>query len=310
MKIPPSTDHPLKIDVHVHSTLFHTTRRFNGMSYTTPAELRPMYDYLGIEKGIDLPSVAPDCCTRLIPSEEVQEMVRQFPETYDWFCNIDPRWGSNSPEADLSQFILYWKDQSAKGVGEVTAHLDMTDPRVLNFFKHCAACAMPVTIHIGKEGMGDYGLIDGPGLPGLEQVLAENPSLVILGHSQNFWVEIGGDGPSLPRNSYPRGKVIPGGRVVSLMRRYPGLHGDLSAGSGSNAVMRDPDFGYAFLEEFQDRLYFGTDICAKENIENPMLLLSSWLDEAVDRGYISSAAYRKICRGNAEKILAMQVAPI
>lgn len=79
------------------------------------------------------------------------------------------------------------------------------------------------------------------------------------------------------------------------MRKYPNLHGDLSAGSGYNAVTRDPEFGYDFLEEFQDRLYFGTDICAPEND----MRLSYWLDDAVESGKISREAYEKISRENA-----------
>ena len=67
--------------------------------------------------------------------------------------------------------------------------------------------------------------------------------------------------------------------------------------------MRDPDFGYAFLEEFQDRLFFGTDICDPRNITNPMLKLSAFLDGAMLSGKISYAAYEKISRGNALNLL-------
>ena len=99
------------------------------------------------------------------------------------------------------------------------------------------------------------------------------------------------------------GKVAPGGRVVELMRKYPNLCGDLSAGSGYNAMSRDPEFAYAFMEEFQDRLYYGTDICAPSNITNPMLKLASFLDDAMETGKISYAVYEKICRGNALQLL-------
>ena len=104
------------------------------------------------------------------------------------------------------------------------------------------------------------------------------------------------------RDSYPTGKVIPG-RVPELMRKYPNLCGDLSAGSGYNAVTRDPEFGWAFLEEFQDRLYFGTDICAPCNMHSDMMKLAAVLDDAVQRGKISYAAYEKISRGNALDLL-------
>jgi len=161
---------------------------------------------------------------------------------------------------------------------------------------------MPVTFHIGNKGH-DYGVVDEPGMPRLEKVLGMFPRLRFLGHSQKFWAEISGDCTADIRNGYPKGKVVPGGRVVELMRKYPNLNCDLSAGSGFNAISRDPDFGYAFLEEFQDRIFYGTDICDPRNITNPMLKLSAFLDEAVDTGRISEAAYLKISRGNALALL-------
>ena len=161
---------------------------------------------------------------------------------------------------------------------------------------------MSVIFHIGDTN-GDYGLIDEFGLPRLEKVLQMFPNLQFLGHSQRFWSEISGDITLEERAGYPKGKVVPGGRLVELMRKYPNLCGDMSAGSGFNAVSRDPEFGYAFFEEFQDRLFYGTDICDPANINSNMLKLSSFLDEAMLSGKISYDAYYKISRGNAEKIL-------
>ena len=78
----------------------------------------------------------------------------------------------------------------------------------------------------------------------------------------------------------------------------------MSAGSGCNAITRDPEFGYAFIEEFQDRLFYGTDICDPDNINSSMLYLAKFLDEGVLAGKISYDAYYKVSRGNAEKLLA------
>jgi len=85
------------------------------------------------------------------------------------------------------------------------------------------------------------------------------------------------------------------------MREYPNLYGDLSAGSGFNAISRDPDFGYKFLEEFSDRLMFATDICNPANV----IKLGPWLDESVDNGCITFENYKKICRDNAISILKL-----
>lgn len=295
-----------KIDIHVHSRTQKVPKNIErpnvGGSYAKPEELREMYDTIGVEKGVLLPGASPECRHYSTTNEDAYLMAEEHPETLYWFCNIDPRMGSNSKDSDLSHFIMYYKGLGAKGVGELTANLHFDDPLVLNLFHHCEKCKMPVTFHIGNLG-GDYGLVDDLGLPRLEKVLDMFPNLTFLGHSQKFWAEIGSDCTKENREGYPKGKVMPGGRVVELMRKYPNLHGDLSAGSGYNAITRDPEFGYKYIEEFQDRLYYGTDICDPKNITNPMLKLSSWLDEAMEKKFISKDAYEKVCRKNALKIL-------
>lgn len=293
-----------KIDIHVHST---PEERFliniGDYSYATPEQLRKIYDKIGVEKGVLLPSGNYGAGSYdMVSMREARDMVKNYPDTLGWwFCSVHPRAGKNTPDVDLSHFINQLKAHGARGIGELTFNMYFDDPYVLNLFKHAEKCDMPVIIHIGNMG-GDYGLVDELGLPRLEKVLKMFPKLRILGHSQKFWAEIGSDCTEENRNGYPTGKVTPG-RVVELMRKYPNLCGDLSAGSGYNAISRDPEFGAAFLEEFQDRLYYGTDICSPTNINNPMLKLSALLDEFMQNGKISYRAYEKISRGNALDLL-------
>ena len=47
--------------------------------------------------------------------------------------------------------------------------------------------------------------------------------------------------------------------MSEIMRQYPNLYADLSAGSGLRALQRDRAFGREFLIEFQDKLLFGRD---------------------------------------------------
>ncbi|MBQ3055158.1 MAG: amidohydrolase family protein [Oscillospiraceae bacterium] len=290
-----------KIDIHVHACLHKCLQyRLDPTFYEfpTPDELRKMYDKMGIEKGVQLPVVKPEAGLHQITNEESYEMVQQHPDLFDWFCCIDPRFGWNSEDTDFTPILNSYKAFGAKGIGEMLANMYFDDPRVWNLFRHAEKCQMPVTFHIGNMG-GDYGLVDELGLPRLEKTLKEFPNLIFLGHSQKFWAEISGDCTEEGRDGYPEGPVTPGGRVVELMRKYKNLHGDLSAGSAENAIMRDPEFGYAFLEEFQDRLYFGTDVCDPRNEFH----LSKHLDDAVESGKISQEAYNKICRENALRLL-------
>ncbi len=96
-------------------------------------------------------------------------------------------------------------------------------------------------------------------------------------------------------------KVTPG-RVVELMRQCPNLHGDLSAGSGFNALTRDPEFGYRFIEEFQDRLYFGTDMA---NVPQKLPIVD-YFKKLEDDQLICAAALEKVSWLNASRLLKLE----
>ena len=283
-----------KIDIHSHCVPEPLTWRTNGQTFCTPAELRHMYDELGVEKAVLLP------LPRDLSSREARNMVRDFPDTFGWwFCNYDPITEVNDPEADIGRDLEFYKAAGARGIGEIVWNLPFDDPNILNLFRHAERCGLPVLFHIGKKGK-DYGLVDEVGLPRLEKVLGMFPNLKFIGHSQKFWAEIG-QCDEKDRGGYPTGKVIPG-RVVELMRKYPNLYGDISAGSGANAMIRDPEFSYGFLEEFQDRILFGLDICAPQD-SGIRVQQGAFLDEAMLAGKISYAVYEKVCRGNALALL-------
>jgi predicted TIM-barrel fold metal-dependent hydrolase len=288
-----------KIDMHVHTIMRRGILRMGtNTTFATPEELSLMYERLGIEKGVILPEVNFECASHMQSNEDAIRIVEKYPDMFYWFCNIDPRMERNDIRMDLSRVIENYKALGAKGVGEVCANLYFDDPFMENLFYHCEKTEMPVLFHIGPQVGGCYGIVDDLGLPRLEKMLKKFPGLQFIGHSQPFWAEIGADATEANRNSYPTGKVVPG-RLIELFELYPNLYGDMSAGSGFNAVARDPEFGYAFIEKYQDRLYFGTDICAPEND----MQLSFWLDEAVQNKKISQTAYEKVCRGNALKLL-------
>ncbi|MEA3364966.1 MAG: amidohydrolase family protein, partial [Candidatus Hydrogenedentes bacterium] len=120
-----------------------------------------------------------------------------------------------------------------------------------------------------------------------------------FGHSQGFWSEISGDVTLETKNIYPKTPVVEGGVIKRLMREYPGLYGDLSAGSGLNALQRDPMHAYAFMEEFQDRLLLGQDYCSPTNDMQHV----EWLTAARDDGNISDEVYEKIMWKNANRVL-------
>ena len=146
------------------------------------------------------------------------------------------------------------------------------------------------------------GIVDELGLYRLEKMLAKHPKLKILGHSQPFWAEIGSDATNENRGGAPKGKVNEG-RLIELLRKYPNLCCDCSAGSGANALMRDREYAARFIEEFADRLYYGCDICAASNTHP--FPFADFLDDMRAAGEISEENYRKLVRENAVKLLGL-----
>ena len=224
----------------------------------------------------------------------------QYPDRFVWFCNIDPRMGT--AYANLPYLLDYYKSRGARGFGELTIPLYADAPELERLYACLEEADMPLTIHISVPGSQRYGIMDELGLPRLERMLKKYPRMKVLGHSQVFWSEISADNNDEIRNGYPKGRVIPG-RIVTLMRRYENLYCDLSAGSGMNAMMRDPEFSVGFLEEFADRILYGCDMCHKESVHQ--YTFDDFLNGLRRDGALREEVYRKIVRENAVKLLRL-----
>ena len=180
-------------------------------------------------------------------------------------------------------------------------NLPLLDPYVQNLFKHAEAVGFPLTVDMSAQlGVG-YGLYDDAGLPQLEECLRRFPRLNILGHSPPFWSEVSVLSSPDERGGYPTGPVHGEGATVRLLRKYPNLWGDLSATSGYNALARDASFGVKFLNEFQDKLLFGMDICTPTQ-HAP---LPQFLRDLLAEGKISQTVFDKIARLNAIRLLGL-----
>jgi len=294
------------IDIHAHA--YRKPVPF-VCGFCTAEQVLERYDEVGIEKGALLPVVNPEI---YLPqaNEDILDMAEQYPDRFIPFCNIDPRALTNSADAPLDRLLRYYRDKGCKGLGEVMPNMPVMHPMVQNLFKHAQDVGFPVIFDGSDQTTGDFGLYDDPGLPQLEHTLQRFPELIILGHGPVFWSEIGrletpGERSSVFRpdggqvGCRPGGPIKEEGVVPKLFRRYPNLYGDLSAGSGFNAISRDREYGIRFLEEFQDKLLFGTDVCHHAQ-DVPIV---PYFHELRETGEISKEAYEKITRRNAEKLL-------
>ena len=270
----------------------------------TAEELIGFYDEMGVQKGVVLVEVCPEGCFQTMSNEEVLDICASHSDRLVPGCNLDPRNYYNSMLSPFATVLKWYKDRGCRILGEVSPSLRILDERVQALFKAAEDVGLPVVFHMAPFVDDDYGLADLPGLPGLELCLQRYPKLKFFGHSQAFWCEIGKYAGQQARFDLPQGPVEEG-RVPELMRKYPNLHGDLSAGSGTNALTRDRAYAVRFLEEFQDRLMFGMDICSPEGERRFHRGPDGFLRDLLAKGEISETVFRKIARDNAERILGV-----
>jgi predicted TIM-barrel fold metal-dependent hydrolase len=147
--------------------------------------------------------------------------------------------------------------------GELKLRMCYDNPDALRMYRFCGKQGLPVTVHIDYEfDTGQRYLRPnwwyGGGIEAFERAVRACPDTMFVGHAPGFWAHISGDGQAY-QVPYPSGPVVPGGKVAQMLRDYPNLCADLSAGSGLNALRRDLPFAVGFLLEFQDRLLYARD---------------------------------------------------
>lgn len=213
--------------------------------------------------------------------------VGEFDPSYSW-CTPEPGEGGPIPfarclsyaERAPGKFVLGYAPDPRRpdaidrlqaaveiyGVrvcGELKLRMMYDNPDALRLFRFCGERGLPVTVHLDYEFPTGVKYPRpswwyGGGIEPFERAVRACPQTVFLGHAPGFWAHISGD-DRYDKEMYPQGKVQPGGKLIEMLRRYPNLYCDLSAGSGCNALKRDPEFAKTFLVEFQDRVLYGRD---------------------------------------------------
>jgi predicted TIM-barrel fold metal-dependent hydrolase len=102
---------------------------------------------------------------------------------------------------------------------------------------------------------------------------------------------------------YPKGPVTAGGLTDRLLTDYPNMYGDLSAGSGLSALMRDEAHAREFLAKHQNQLLYGSD-CEDRVGAGPACSGAQCLAEV--RRLASAEVARKILYGNAARLLKIR----
>jgi predicted TIM-barrel fold metal-dependent hydrolase len=287
------------IDIHGHTGRILSDRQ----EFVDVTNLIAKMDAWGIDKTCVLPlSEHPEGAYLECNTEDVINACSRYPDRLIPFCLIDPRYG-NHPGMDFTHLLEEYRARDCKGIGEMLPKLNFDDPLALNLYRQAGKFYLPILFDM-KDGPYSYGLCDDYGLPRLEHALQECPETIFIGHGPTFWAEISPDIPADQRAGYPGGSIRDGGAVPRLMRQYPNLWADTSAGSGYNGLTRDPAFGLAFLDEFQDKLLFGTDSCRRSDIHQ-ITPIVAFFRELHQTRRLSKEAIEKIAWKNSMRLLGI-----
>lgn len=244
-----------------------------------PGEYDPTYNHVSIvTNGYPIPF------TRCLSYKE--RAADKFVLCY----GPDPR----RPDA-IDQLQAAIEIHGVKVYGELKLRMMYDNPDALRLFRFCGEKGLPVTVHLDYEF--DTGQKYprpnwwyGGGIDPFERAIRACPETIFIGHAPGFWAHISAD-DQYDKAPYPTGKVVPGGKVPQMLRQYPNLYADLSAGSALTALSRDAAHAKDFLLEFQDRLLYGRD-----NFDNR-------LQEFLNSLELPDPVLAKIYAGNALKLV-------
>jgi predicted TIM-barrel fold metal-dependent hydrolase len=140
------------------------------------------------------------------------------------------------------------------------------------------------------------------GFERFHKMLEKYPKVSFLGHAQTWWANVDKNN-SDQTVMYPKGPVTPGGLTDRYLSDYPNMYGDLSAGSGLNALTRDEGFARDFVKRHQDKLVYGSD-CSDHEGSGPKCQGAQTI-AAIRRLAGTKAIERKLLYGNAKRLFRM-----
>lgn len=285
-------------DIHTHVYKYPFPNETRKMMFPTMEELLKNHKKHGITGGALLALVSSE---EYVPQSvgEIIDMAKESGGKYVPFCNVDPRAIGNSKDSELEILLEFFKNQGCVGVGEVLPKMEFDSPLMLNLYRATEKVGLPLLFDMYSLPDRTYGLSDEPGLVGLRRCLEKFPNLTFIGHGPGFWAEFGTLRKPEDRYGYPTYDIDGEGAVFTLMREYKNLYVDISAGSGYVALNRNLEYTKKFLNEFSDRIMYGSDICYADDV----IRQSNFMNKMLDEGYISEEIYDKIARENAIKLL-------
>lgn len=282
------TDSEPIIDIHQH---------VNYSGRLTP-EMIIHQTTMGITKTVLLPAGTPvergsthngqsnGLAARITGNIAAHKIVKKHPDTYAMFANEVPDLPSAAKE------IEKYLKLGAIGIGELKFNIDSDSKEMLALFDLAKAYQVPVLLHF-QHGTYNHGF------DRFHKVLEKFPTVNFIGHAQTWWGNI--DKAHDQTLLYPETKVTPGGITDRLLSDYPNIFGDLSAGSGQNALTRDEAHAKGFIQRHQDKLLYGSD--CSDSVGEGEACSGAGTIALVRKLSASKEVERKLLFGNAKKLL-------
>jgi len=278
------------IDIHQHQgyngrTDSQLVAHQRSMGITTTVVLPSARAFDRKEDGTPLDAER----ARLGGNDHAAAIVEERPQEFVRFANELPSWPTGP--ATIEQQLSH----GACGIGESKFEIPCDSPQIERLAEIAQAYQVPLLMHFQHGRYNTH-------FERFGRVLRKFPKVNFIGHAQTFWGNI--DLHHDQEIMYPKGPVTAGGLTDRYLSEYPNMYGDLSAGSGLNALIRDEDHTRGFLERHQDKLMFGSDCADTHGITTVCTGAKTLL--AVRELAASKEIARKILYGNAQKLLRLE----
>lgn len=244
--IPPKRPEPI-FDNHQHvnysnrpdEVLLRHQRAMGVMTTILLPAGRPMKSaatHEGVSNGLEAKAFGNQACS---------EFARAHPREFLFAANEVP-----DVEGAMAEIEKYLK-LGAVMIAEQKFGVECDSPTMQKIYALAQAYHVPVLMHWQFQ-MYNYGF------ERFYRMLEKYPRVNFIGHAQTWWANV--DRHHRDQTVlYPKGPVTPGGLTERYLADYPNMFGDLSAGSGLNALTRDESFTPGFFERHQNKLTYGSD---------------------------------------------------
>jgi len=265
------------IDIHMHRNLPRTR---------TGEQMATHQKNIGATLTVILPLVDTHDDNDLII-----EFTRQDPTR--WVCFACAAVQLEDAPKKLGQAL----DHGAIGIGELKSKVACDSLPMQEVAAVARDHGAPVLIHFEDKVCND-------GYARFHRMLEKFPETKFIGHGPSFWAYLGQERKPEDTGT-PKGPVTPGGLTDRWLADYPNFYGDLAAGSGNNALMRDPAFAADFVRRQQHKLMYGSD-CPCATGMGPTCI-SQTKNAAIKALGLDDQVRRKILYTNARDLLKLKL---